>query len=34
MDERVIALPVEKTTLIGQRIKKPGAPDKATGKTR
>ncbi len=26
--------PVTKTTLIGQRVKKPDAPDKATGKTR
>ena len=34
MDDRTIALPVEKTTLIGKRIKKPDAPDKATGKTR
>jgi xanthine dehydrogenase molybdenum-binding subunit len=28
------AAPVVKTTLIGQRVKKPDAPDKATGKTR
>jgi len=26
--------PVTKTTLIGQRVRKPDAPDKATGKTR
>ena len=25
---------IEKTSLIGQRVKKPDAPDKATGKTR
>lgn len=34
MDQRVIDSPIEKTSLIGQRIPKPDAPDKATGKTR
>jgi len=34
MDQNVIASRIEKTSLIGQRIPKPDAPDKATGKTR
>jgi xanthine dehydrogenase molybdenum-binding subunit len=34
MQKTAEASPVVKTTLIGQRIKKPDAPDKATGKTR
>lgn len=34
MDQKVTAATIEKTSLIGQRIKKPDAPDKATGKTR
>ncbi|HMN75291.1 MAG TPA: xanthine dehydrogenase family protein molybdopterin-binding subunit [Burkholderiaceae bacterium] len=34
MDKTVTAAPIVKTTLIGQRVKKPDAPDKATGKTR
>ncbi len=34
MDKTIIAAPVLKKTLIGQRVKKPDAPDKATGKTR
>jgi len=34
MDQKALDSPVEKTSLIGQRIKKPDAPDKATGKTR
>ena len=29
-----ISSPISKTTLIGQRVKKPDAPDKSTGKTR
>ena len=29
-----ISAPISKTTLIGQRVKKPDAPDKSTGKTR
>jgi xanthine dehydrogenase molybdenum-binding subunit len=29
-----IGSPIAKTTLIGQRVKKPDAPEKATGKTR
>ncbi len=34
METKVTAAPIAKTTLIGQRVKKPDAPDKATGKTR
>ena len=34
MDQKVVDAPIEKTSLIGQRVKKPDAPDKATGKTR
>ncbi len=34
MDQNVIASRIKKTSLIGQRIPKPDAPDKATGKTR
>ena len=34
MDQRVIDSPIVKTSLIGQRVPKPDAPDKATGKTR
>ncbi len=34
MERKVAATHVEKTTLIGQRVKKPDAPDKSTGKTR
>lgn len=34
MDQIVTASNIEKTSLIGQRVKKPDAPDKATGKTR
>ncbi|MBE2243520.1 MAG: xanthine dehydrogenase family protein molybdopterin-binding subunit, partial [Burkholderiaceae bacterium] len=34
MDKTVTAAPIVKKTLIGQRVKKPDAPDKATGKTR
>ena len=34
MDQSVIDARIEKTTRIGQRIPKPDAPDKATGKTR
>ena len=34
MEKNVTAAPIAKTTLIGQRVKKPDAPDKATGKTR
>ncbi|HJW26140.1 MAG TPA: xanthine dehydrogenase family protein molybdopterin-binding subunit [Rhodocyclaceae bacterium] len=34
MDQKVTASNIEKTSLIGQRVKKPDAPDKATGKTR
>jgi xanthine dehydrogenase molybdenum-binding subunit len=34
MEQKVIDSTIEKTTLIGQRVKKPDAPDKATGKTR
>ncbi len=34
MDKTAAASPVVKTSLIGQRVKKPDAPDKATGKTR
>src|SRR5512141_1175972 len=34
MQKTASASPLVKQTLIGQRIKKPDAPDKATGKTR
>ncbi len=34
MDQKVITTRIEKTTLIGTRVTKPDAPDKATGKTR
>lgn len=34
MDQKVTAPTIEKKTLIGQRVKKPDAPDKAIGKTR
>jgi len=34
MDQKTIAPPIAKKTLIGERIKKPDAPDKASGKTR
>ncbi len=34
MDQTVTAAPLLKQSLIGQRVKKPDAPDKATGKTR
>jgi xanthine dehydrogenase molybdenum-binding subunit len=34
MDRRVTDAPIEKISLIGQRVPKPDAPDKATGKTR
>jgi xanthine dehydrogenase molybdenum-binding subunit len=34
MDQSVSTSRIEKTTLIGQRVPKPDAPDKATGKTR
>ena len=34
MDQKVSETHVEKTSLIGQRVRKPDAPDKATGKTR
>ena len=34
MDQQSTDTHVEKTSLIGRRIKKPDAPDKATGKTR
>lgn len=34
MDQKVTAPSIEKKTLIGQRVKKPDAPDKAIGKTR
>ena len=34
MDKSAAASTVAKTSLIGQRVKKPDAPDKATGKTR
>ena len=32
--EQKVATPIEKKTLIGSRVKKPDAADKATGKTR
>lgn len=34
MDQKVREEHIVKTSLIGQRVKKPDAPDKATGKTR
>ncbi|MBW7860561.1 MAG: xanthine dehydrogenase family protein molybdopterin-binding subunit, partial [Rhodocyclaceae bacterium] len=34
MQETATASPTVKETLIGQRVRKPDAPDKATGKTR
>ena len=34
MEQKVTAASIEKKSLIGQRVKKPDAPDKATGKTR
>lgn len=34
MEQKATASSIEKTTLIGQRVRKPDAPDKATGKTR
>jgi len=34
MDQKVFEATIEKTSLIGQRVTKPDAPDKATGKTR
>ena len=34
MEKTATASPVVKKTLIGQRVRKPDAPDKATGKTR
>lgn len=34
MDKSAAASTVAKTSLIGQRVRKPDAPDKATGKTR
>jgi xanthine dehydrogenase molybdenum-binding subunit len=34
MDMKVTDATIEKTSLIGQRVPKPDAPDKATGKTR
>ncbi len=34
MDQKVTTPAIEKKSLIGQRVKKPDAPDKATGKTR
>jgi len=34
MEQKVTAAAIEKKSLIGQRVKKPDAPDKATGKTR
>ena len=34
MEKTATPAPVVKKTLIGQRVKKPDAPDKATGKTR
>jgi len=34
MDQKATDKHVEKTSLIGQRVRKPDAPDKATGKTR
>ena len=34
MDKNASPPPIARTTLIGQRIKKPDAADKASGKTR
>jgi xanthine dehydrogenase molybdenum-binding subunit len=34
MEKNATATPIPRTTLIGQRVKKPDAADKATGKTR
>ena len=34
MEQKATAAAIEKKSLIGQRVKKPDAPDKATGKTR
>jgi xanthine dehydrogenase molybdenum-binding subunit len=34
MENNATATPIARTTLIGQRVKKPDAADKATGKTR
>jgi xanthine dehydrogenase molybdenum-binding subunit len=34
MEKNATATPIARTTLIGQRVKKPDAADKATGKTR
>ncbi len=34
MNKKTIATHIEKTTLIGQRVRKPDAADKSTGKTR
>ncbi len=34
MNRKSSDTPIEKTTLIGKRVRKPDAPDKATGKTR
>ncbi len=34
MDQKVVEAHIVKTSLIGQRVRKPDAPDKATGKTR
>ena len=34
MKRDAIGTPIAKQTLIGQRIRKPDAPEKATGKTR
>ena len=34
MEQKVTAASIEKKSLIGQRVKKPDDPDKATGKTR
>lgn len=34
MNKKTTATRIEKTTLIGKRVRKPDAPDKSTGKTR
>jgi len=34
MNDKEIKSHIEKTSLIGQRVRKPDAPDKSTGKTR
>jgi xanthine dehydrogenase molybdenum-binding subunit len=34
MDQKAVNTHIEKSTLIGQRVRKPDAPDKSTGKTR